>query len=66
MSMSVSINRSKRRKEKNWNILKEGKLGEKIKEEENKINWEKRSGKKYFTRKREKIRNKKEIKFITK
>ena len=58
MSMSVSINRSKRRKEKNWNILKEGKLGEKIKEEENKINWEKRSGKKYFTRKREKIRNK--------
>ena len=58
MSMSVSINRSKRRKEKNWNILKEGKLGEKIKEEENKINWEKRSGKKYFTRKREKIRKK--------
>ena len=66
MSMSVSINRSKRRKEKNWNKLKEGKLAEKINEEENKINREKRRGKKCSTRKREKIRNKKEIKFITK
>ena len=35
MSMSVSINRSKRRKEKNWNKLKEGKLAQKINEEEN-------------------------------
>ena len=66
MSMSVSINRSKRRKEKNRNKLKEGKLGEKFKEEENKINTGKRRGKKCSTRKREKIRNKKEIKFITK
>ena len=50
MSMSVSINRSKRRKEKNWNILKEGKLGEKYKEEENKINRGKRRGKKCYTK----------------
>ena len=56
--MSVSINRSNRRKEKNRNKLKEGKLGEKFKEEENKINTGKRRGKKCFTRKREKIRNK--------
>ena len=59
MSMSVSINRSKRRKEKNWNKLKEGKLGEKIDEEENKLNREKRRGKKCSTIKREKIRKKK-------